>query len=425
MKLSFRTRATLLIGIFAFAVTITVLALGDYINESIEEFIWDRLLEVQLQQFEILDHHKEEMNSSEAVRVYTTQLPVVDTSAVPTYLQRLKPGIHDDVRGERKIWAVLVRDSNAVRQYLAYDITTLEREEHAIHRQATIYILITLLAVILMSFIIASRLSAPLYRLASQISDRQPASDLLELTPYRNDIEVAKIALSINQHTQAIEDFYRKERDLYAMVGHEIRTPIAIITGAAEVLQQQRNLNAELSGPLSRVVRAAKDLNATLTSILVIARNDSPMLDTEEYCDVDQLLAVVLDDHQYLLNEAQQIVLIQVEPLKINAASKMVALVLSNLIRNAIQHAPENDISIMLVDGIFSIHDNGPGFPAHVLKDIALSNDWLVDRSHGGGIGLSLAQRIAKRHGWAILLANTDHGASVSVRFKIEPTKNP
>jgi len=417
MKLSFRTRATLVIGSFTVALTIAVLALGDYLNESIEEAIWDRLLAVQLQQFDLLRDHQAAINASESVRVYMSKSPNALGVDVPTYLSRLKPGIHDDVKGDHKRWTVLVRDLDNIRQYLAYDVTALEREEHALQRRASIYVLIMLLLAILTSYFIAAKLASPLLRLAAQIATRRPDGKMLDVTRYRDNVEVAKIATSINEHTQAIEGFYRKERDLYAMVGHEIRTPIAIITGAAEIVQQRQALDAELAAPLQRIVRAAKDLNATLTTILFIARNESPLHDAEVRCRVDDLLDTLLQDHRYLLNESQQIRLERIEPTEVVASSKTVALVLGNLIRNAIQHAPEGVISISLSDGLFSIQDSGPGFPPDVINATSLSSDWVLDREHGGGIGLTLAQRIAKRQGWTIQIANTDNGARVSVQF--------
>ncbi|MDX2502735.1 MAG: ATP-binding protein, partial [Deltaproteobacteria bacterium] len=78
---------------------------------------------------------------------------------------------------------------------------------------------------------------------------------------------------------------------------------------------------------------------------------------------------------------------------------------LTNLIRNAIQHTPSGKISVIVKDDRVIVSDSGTGMEPDVLKLVTQSPSD-EDRYRGHGIGLTIVRRLCNRLGWKLKFAS-------------------
>ena len=109
--------------------------------------------------------------------------------------------------------------------------------------------------------------------------------------------------------------------------------------------------------------------------------------------------------------------------LHIIASETVLAVMLGNLIRNAILYTDEGDIEITIDERIILISDSDPGIPQSKLKRIFEPFDRADMDEHvaGYGIGLTIVKRLCDRFGWQIQVASlADQGTSFAINF--DPT---
>jgi signal transduction histidine kinase len=106
----------------------------------------------------------------------------------------------------------------------------------------------------------------------------------------------------------------------------------------------------------------------------------------------------------------------------------MLARVLENLVRNAIEAMPSGGAVTVRTarsssggrDGILiAVEDSGHGMDART-KDLAL-DDFFTTKAHGSGLGLAFVRRVAEAHGGDVLIASTEgRGTVVTVRLPVD-----
>jgi signal transduction histidine kinase len=111
----------------------------------------------------------------------------------------------------------------------------------------------------------------------------------------------------------------------------------------------------------------------------------------------------------------------------LNADSKQVAQILTNLVDNAIQAMPDGGslhISAR-TDGdtaVITVQDSGEGVDPDLVE--RFFEPFFTTRSDGTGLGLAIVRRLTEGHGGQISIENaTSGGAIVTVRLPIEPTR--
>jgi len=214
----------------------------------------------------------------------------------------------------------------------------------------------------------------------------------------------------VTERKRLEEQVRRQERlkdEFVAMAAHELKTPIAIMKGYAQVLAgrdappEQRALYAAIERGADRLDRKLLDL-LDVTS-LQIGRYDL----VRERFDAAELVAELAEDLR-VQARGHAIELEQQGPLPLLADRGRVAQVVLNLLGNAVKYSPEGGavrVSSRCQEGraIITVADEGVGIPAD--RQAGIFERFY--RAHAGtphdygglGVGLYLSREIARRHG--------------------------
>lgn len=329
-------------------------------------------------------------------------------SQAPGYLANLPPGYYSSENDGREEFATkdmfhaLVADLPPGRLITAIDIAELENQQNHDSLVSLIW------AVFLLALIagIIAWLHANLVRPVRDIADRMQAMDpsstgmRLPTTYKREEIQV--IAQASNAHLERVERFIERERSLLDQASHEFRTPIAVISGAVDVLKQLC-LPDSSKPALNRIEHAVEDLSETMVALLYLAREANPGSDPVDVTVLHELLPRLIADHEHLLRDKSALLKAgEIEPTFIAAPEAMVRIAVSNLVRNAIESTEAGFIELTLRKGVISVADSGSGFnPVEAARRYRESLRQSAP-IRGQGLGLFLIGRICDRFGWKL-----------------------
>lgn len=242
-------------------------------------------------------------------------------------------------------------------------------------------------------------------------------------------VELARQA----EQTQILAARENLERALLNSISHDLRSPLASITGILSSLKEQGTDLSEQAKQelLATASEEAIRLNRFVTNLLNMTRLEAGVVKLkEEACDVQDLISCALAQIDQQLNNRQ--VQIQLPPDMPLVVMDMVLMtqVLVNLLENAVKFSPPDSEIIIIVrcDNAFlriEVEDQGPGVPDHDLEGIFDKFYQVpVPEGRGGtGLGLSICKGIVEAHGGRIKAENrSGKGLVVKLQLPIKVT---
>ena len=219
---------------------------------------------------------------------------------------------------------------------------------------------------------------------------------------------------------------------LSASVAHELNTPLAVLIGSIEKLEETVP-QAAAQERLGRMKRVALRLKRISESLLGFARARREAFEPVKVRDiVEEAWQLVAIDEK-----AADVVFVNTVPEHVRVTGngdRLIQLFL-NLVRNAldaVQAGGEIQVSARpLEEGgrrwhVISVADTGPGIPPEVLPEIF--DAFVTTRldARGTGLGLTVAEGIATQHGGSIQASNRPGGgALLEVKLPAEPDAQP
>ena len=236
---------------------------------------------------------------------------------------------------------------------------------------------------------------------------------------------VAERTFELHRLNEELKRMDSARREFLADISHELRTPITVIRGEAEVtLRGQERDAEEYKDALQRIVELSMQLGKYVNDLLFLARTETANLQFEwDSLDLAELVASTVEDFQVMAEENSISVSLDApaEPVWVRGDKQRLRQVLFILGDNACRYSnPGGHITVALrVDGkeaSFSLTDQGIGIPAQDLERIFdrhfRSQNALRSRDDGTGLGLPMAKSILKAHGGRITVTSTENSGS-------------
>jgi signal transduction histidine kinase len=336
-----------------------------------------------------------------------------DFAELPRRIATLKPGEMHRVRSAGRVLDVLVRDSDFGRLYITYDVTTHSYQE-------LIAVLIIALGVIAIvatagfaAFNISRRLVKPITSLAERLTQIDPGQRHVRIGAEFAGNELEPIAHSIDTYMERLDGFVEREQSFTSTASHELRTPLAVIRGAVELLEAQLAGRPSAANALARIQRAVREMTEFTDALLTLSREEHTP--SESGCEVQQLLLRMVDDLRTVAPDKRITVAVEPHsPVQVAAPESMVAMLIGNILRNALQHGTAAQVHCELRDRTLSVANAG------ALPEAALTHSGarrFTTHPRGHGMGLYLVRRICERYRWDMQLENTPQGVMAKVEF--------
>jgi signal transduction histidine kinase len=308
--------------------------------------------------------------------------------------ERVWAGVHDPFGG-----AVYVSDS----------LASQERELATLRTTLAVGGLAATVVAVLIGLVLAAWLSARLRR-AAGTARKIAAGELSERVRLEGGDEVASLAQAIDEMAQALQERITRERQFAADAAHELRTPLAGIVAASQLLPEGR--------PTAIVREGIGQLRRLVDQLLELARLEGGL----DAIKVDQV------DLQTVARSAQRVypsVLVDAPASSIVATDlRRIERIIANLVENALRYGSP-PVTIHVEGRTIAVSDLGPGFEPELIPR-ATERFAVGDsaRSKGVGLGLAVTAEHARMLMARLTIANRPEGGGiVTVELvDLEPT---
>ena len=299
---------------------------------------------------------------------------------------------------------------------------------------------IVLIVAILLAFVTANRLAAPIHRLVEASHNMREGNKPEHVATDRGCSETAELIAAFNSmsHTLAeraenLKALNRSYMETLGFVSHELKSPVATIINYVYLMRLGK------LGPLTekqdRAMRIV-DMNSQRLVEMVRHYLNLARIENGELSPVRTRVAVVADVIKPLLDSAESEIEARHmtvktaldDKLELDADINMVREVFDNLISNAVKYGREGGevvLSAVPVDGFvrFSVRNTGDGIPAaklgHLFQKFSrLDTSQASLRQKGTGLGLFITKNIVEAHGGTISAAS-EPGAWTEFTFSL------
>ncbi|HKL51244.1 MAG TPA: HAMP domain-containing sensor histidine kinase [Wenzhouxiangellaceae bacterium] len=422
MQLRHRLKSRIIFSFLVFGTLLSVLfaAAVLFLQAWLEDALIARTLEQELDQY-----LAELRRNPSVVEPFYTRIEGYVTrpgraEIVPEIFRGLPSGVHD-VSTNGKAYKAAVRKDEDFWAFLTYDVSeNRELSRRLVWGLAVAVLLFSLLSLALGMWS-AGRVMAPVSNLARRLEALEGDEGEPDLARHFADDEVGQLAAVVDEYSHKLNDLVERDKAFNADVSHELRTPLAVISGATELLLAQPDLPAKMRERLLRIARAARQSTDITTALLHLVRAERGSAGESSNQNVGQIVEQLVENYRPLI-EGRNLVLNvrQIAPLNVIAPEAVIAVVLGNLLGNAIRYTQEGEVAVEVRTGEVRIVDTGPGIEPDELPHIF--DRHFRGRGSGGkgsGLGLSIVKRLCDLYGWRIEFENrTDtSGLIVGVAF--------
>jgi two-component system sensor histidine kinase CpxA len=237
--------------------------------------------------------------------------------------------------------------------------------------------------------------------------------------------EVAELARDFDVMAERLREMLDSQKRLLSDVSHELRSPLARLRVALELLEK----NHDRASALRRIGKEADELEGLVSNLLSLARLESGQSILErKRVSLKQILNNVVNDADFeagargrqVTLQAEEDFLLEGDPVLLRAA-------VENVVRNAIRHTREQTTVQVHLDAddngaLIRVCDQGEGVPDTELSRMFEAFTRIGearDRHSGGfGLGLSITGQVMAAHGGGVSAANRSGGGlCVSLHF--------
>ena len=279
----------------------------------------------------------------------------------------------------------------------------------------------------LLAWFAAGKVLAPLRNLSETVKSISE-SDLSQRIDIQGKGEVAQLGRTFNAMMERLETAFDTQRNFINDAGHELKTPITIIRGHLELMdddpqEQQKTINLVMD-ELDRMSRLVGDL-------VLLAKTERPDFLQLETIDLASFNTELFNKIQALGQRNWR--LDNTSDGQIIGDRQRLTQAIINLANNAVQHTAVNDLIVfgsnLKSDKVeFWITDTGEGIPVgdqkHIFERFARVKN-SRRRSPGSGLGLAIVKAIIEAHGGHIhLQSRLGVGSTFMLIFPVEFNEN-
>jgi two-component system CheB/CheR fusion protein len=227
-------------------------------------------------------------------------------------------------------------------------------------------------------------------------------------------LEISHDITELKKAEERLREADQRKDEFLAMLGHELRNPLAPIRNASQVLRLLGPQDGRLAWAQDIIERQLTHLTRLVDDLLDVSRiTRGKVLLHPEVVDLEAMVARAVETSRPLLDARRHELTVDLPrgPIRLLGDPTRLAQVLANLLNNAAKYTPEGGqvgiaASVEQDEVVLRVRDDGIGIAPEVLPrifDLFAQGERAVHRSQGGlGIGLTLVRGLVEMHGGVV-----------------------
>lgn len=400
---------------FSILVALVMTVLMMMVNTDLESTMLENDLDDEIH-FLLTRHPADQRIEWQSAGVKIFYIPVLDQSSLvlPKVFEGLPMPFSGEVEAGEQTYLVRTTQRQKARIYVARDISAFEKREAVFQLILASASAVMLLFTYFFAKFGSQRLTRPLSDLAQRMQSITPGKQMPRLPQEYQDAELLMIAVTFNTFLGELETFVRREQSLMNLASHELRTPIAVVSGAVDILLHRDRLDVNDRKTVNRIKHACQEMTTNVDVLLKLARRHNRGNYYEDV-DVPTLIGEVLDDLATRFSIGTRVNISELQPLVLHTDRVLLKMLLLNVVQNALQHTPST-VEVSANAQELRISDRGAGLPVPLYHPLA--DDLQADVVQGR-LGLYIVTLICEALGWHVEVSSREGGGTV-VTVKIQ-----
>ncbi|MGF1911326.1 HAMP domain-containing histidine kinase [Vibrio kasasachensis] len=213
--------------------------------------------------------------------------------------------------------------------------------------------------------------------------------------------ELKNMTKELNQYAQMKDRVTKQELMFAKYASHELKTPIAVIIGAAE-LQGMKVDPQFQSKQRERILKAATQMQQTVEVLLNIVKQENTASELKERCIVAD--EIDFSDFVRKLDQKVSFSTQLTAQTTTNMPPAVLAMILKNLLSNATRFTHQGAIEVSISSDMVRVADTGVGFSTQ------------TESEHG--LGLLIVERLCNSYGWSLSIGDNPNQTGCLVELK-------
>jgi hypothetical protein len=312
---------------------------------------------------------------------------------------------------------------------MAVSMEVIERERQQLNGLFAFLIPILVGGLAFGSYLVAGRALLPLRELIGSTREIEPEKLSVRVPEPDTGDEVAELSQTLNGLLTRLQLAFESQERFIADASHQLKTPLAVMQGEIELLQQREPSQQEIKQFLASTHEEVQHLTKLVQGLLILARvsalPEASLVKTR--VRLDEILLGLLERYQVAFKRKDIKCRFQAGEegeFEVAGDEDLLRSLFETLLENAIKYSPDGGVVDVVLEAkdsrvIILICDEGKGIPEE-LRERVFERFYRADtRSHGYGLGLTIARQIVQAHGAEIKLESRDpKGTCIRVEMK-------
>ncbi|WP_256013651.1 ATP-binding protein [Desertivirga xinjiangensis] len=231
---------------------------------------------------------------------------------------------------------------------------------------------------------------------------------------------INKKASEVRILNERLKEAYQELEMFSSTISHDLKTPLTVIKGYAQLLERNKSLNEDGRGFAARISVGITRMNTLIAEVLDysrVGRSETQF----QLINMNELLGAIKKEIVLAFRHPDLILNVNQTP-DIHGDRTMLYQVFANLINNAVKYSRLSNPPTVTVEGfggefetLYRVQDNGIGIDTgdhskvfELFKRVNVSSNY-----EGTGVGLAIVKRILEKHNASIWIENPEEGGTI------------